>query len=422
MSVRAKRRRAPAALLPADAVKSQAASVFGERVAEVTGPLRPCVDATLAVLAEGLRIAASEGVSEVRIRRAPDVDAAIKSKHVFDPAAANSRAEHEIRRAASHGDVAYREAHEAYVAKVTRVFLKVQYFVDVGFCWVPVGKGLGVPADDAAADAEWRDDFAILHAHHLAIAGFRAELERDAFVELCGAFDGDGTHAFAEVSRAVAESEVARMLLRWRLRDAGYASRAHSGVAELVKEWHRKNHAARATNPTADVLSFRSEQFRAFQKPGALPAPGGVCFLVAHGEAGARLTEALGDGAEATAGFARADGKAASFEEYVEACVAAASSDAYESGFYSRRNATGANAAARTVPAMPEVIAAAGTASLRNLCAREKFQQARRDEGEAPTSPASPVSTPAGFNKTYTPSLSSMSSPASTPASSARGR
>ena len=422
MSVRAKRRRAPAALLPADAVKSQAASVFGERVAEVTGPLRPCVDATLAVLAEGLRIAASEGVSEVRIRRAPDVDAAIKSKHVFDPAAANSRAEHEIRRAASHGDVAYREAHEAYVAKVTRVFLKVQYFVDVGFCWVPVGKGLGVPADDAAADAEWRDDFAILHAHHLAIAGFRAELERDAFVELCGAFDGDGTHAFAEVSRAVAESEVARMLLRWRLRDAGYASRAHSGVAELVKEWHRKNHAARATNPTADVLSFRSEQFRAFQKPGLFPAPGGVCFLVAHGEAGARLTEALGDGAEAVAGFARADGKAASFEEYVEACVAAASSDAYESGFYSRRNATGANAAARTVPAMPEVIAAAGTASLRNLCAREKFQQARRDEGEAMMSPASPVSTPAGFNKTYTPSLSSMSSPASTPASSARGR
>ena len=422
MSVRAKRRRAPAALLPADAVKSQAASVFGERVAEVTGPLRPCVDATLAVLAEGLRIAASEGVSEVRIRRAPDVDAAIKSKHVFDPAAANSRAEHEIRRAASHGDVAYREAHEAYVAKVTRVFLKVEYFVDVGFCWVPVGKGLGVPADDAAADAEWRDDFAILHAHHLAIAGFRAELERDAFVELCGAFDGDGTHAFAEVSRAVAESEVARMLLRWRLRDAGYASRAHSGVAELVKEWHRKNHAARATNPTADVLSFRSEQFRAFQKPGLFPAPGGVCFLVAHGEAGARLTEALGDGAEAVAGFTRADGKAASFEEYVEACVAAASSDAYESGFYSRRNATGANAAARTVPAMPEVIAAAGTASLRNLCAREKFQQARRDEGEAPTSPASPVSTPAGFNKTYTPSLSSMSSPASTPASSARGR
>ena len=65
----------------------------------MTGPLRPCVDATLAVLAEGLRIAASEGVSEVRIRRAPDVDAAIKSKHVFDPAAANSRAEHEIRRA-----------------------------------------------------------------------------------------------------------------------------------------------------------------------------------------------------------------------------------------------------------------------------------------------------------------------------------
>jgi hypothetical protein len=74
------------------------------------------------------------------------------------------------------------------------------------------------------------------------------------------------------------------------------------------------------------------------------------------------------------------------------------------------------------VPANTEVIAAAGTASLRNLCAREKFQQARRDEGEAMMSPASPVSTPAGFNKTYTPSLSSMSSPASTPASSSRGR
>jgi hypothetical protein len=147
-----------------------------------------------------------------------------------------------------------------------------------------------------------------------------------------------------------------------------------------------------------------------------------VCFHVAHGAAGARLAKALGDGVEATAGFKRADKTAASFEEYVEACVAAASSDTYESGFYSRRNATGANAAARTVPANTEVIAAAGTASLRNLCAREKFQQARRDEGEAMMSPASPVSTPAGFNKTYTPSLSSMSSPASTPASSSRGR
>ena len=270
MSVRAKRRRAPAALLPADAVKSQAASVFGERVAEVTA-LRPCVDATLAVLARPAH--RPRRASPRCIRRAPDVDAAIKSKHVFDPAAANSRAEHEIRRAASHGDVAYREAHEAYVAKVTRVFLKVQYFVDVGFCWVPVGKGLGVPADDAAADAEWRDDFAILHAHHLAIAGFRAELERDAFVELCGAFDGDER---TPLRRSAARWRSPRWPGCWPLAPArrGYArartraSPSCQGVAP--QKPRRARHEPHRGRCSARNSSARSSSQARSPRPGAV--------------------------------------------------------------------------------------------------------------------------------------------------------
>jgi len=92
MSVRLKRRRAPASLLPAAASKDKAGTAWNERVREVADTLQPAVDTTIAVFAEGVRIAASEGVAEMRIRRAPDVELCVKSKHVWDPSSSNSRA------------------------------------------------------------------------------------------------------------------------------------------------------------------------------------------------------------------------------------------------------------------------------------------------------------------------------------------
>ena len=424
MSVRSKRRKDPASLLPATQLKDNASSVWNERVRDVVAPLEVPVDTTLAVIAEGLRLAASEGVYEIKIRRAPDVDAALKSKHVWDPDASNSRAEHELRRASSYGDTAYQEKHELYLHNVTRTLKKVEYFVDVGFCWIPVGAGLGVPSDANAEiyDSDYKNDFATLHKHHRAFAGFTPEVERDAFCEMASAFDGDTTHLFRDVDTCCSTSEFARMLLRWKLNGAGYASKAHSGMDSLVKEWHRKNHAARVLSPTADVLSFRSEEFKRFVKPGSHPSAGGVMLTVAHGEQGERLRKGLGDGIEDVAGFTKTDKTPSALVEYVEACVSHAALDTHESGFYARRGAVGANAMPRIIPTQPEVLQAAGTASLRNVIAREKFWQRRRNEGEVVLqSPASPVSTPAGFakTKTYTPS---SASPSITPSGSTNTR
>jgi hypothetical protein len=147
MSVRLKRRKDPAALLDATELTENAASVWSTRVQDVCVSLAAPVNTALAVIAEGLRLAASEGVYEIKIRRAPDVTEVLKSKHVWDPDLSNSRAEHELRRAASYGDTAYQEKHEKHVHSVTRTLGKVDYFVDVGFCWIPVGRGLGVPSD-----------------------------------------------------------------------------------------------------------------------------------------------------------------------------------------------------------------------------------------------------------------------------------
>mmetsp|Transcript_1405 Transcript_1405/g.4777 ORF Transcript_1405/g.4777 Transcript_1405/m.4777 type:complete len:80 (-) Transcript_1405:147-386(-) len=75
----------------------------------------------------------------------------------------------------------------------------------------------------------------------------------------------------------------------------------------------------------------------------------------------------------------------------------------------------------------PDIVHGAGTPSLRNLCAREKFWQRKRMEGEAvyeTQAPASPSSTPGGGSaRTKTAGASSgANSPSITPMGSTKSR
>ena len=126
------------------------------------------------------------------------------------------------------------------------------------------------------------------------------------------------------------------MLLRWKLHGLGYASRAYADVARLTHEFHKKNHATPGRLP-ADAAhaaaTFRSSAFRAFNHAAVVPGPGQPLLVVAHGEAGARLTRenvtlassaGLGGGGEAHEGFAQrtARRELAEYAEFVALAAA----------------------------------------------------------------------------------------------------
>jgi len=113
--------------------------------------------------------------------------------------------------------------------------------------------------------------------------------------------------------------------------------------------------------------------------------------------------------------------------EYVEAIVSRAAVDTYPDGFVARRTAIGQNSSARVMQVQPDIVHGAGTPSLRNLCAREKFWQRKRMEGEAvyeTQAPASPSSTPGGGSaRTKMAGASSgANSPSLTPMGSTKSR
>lgn len=408
MSARLKKQRAREAagaaqtLPPASSLRQDSLAVWNARLEEVLTPLEHAVDTTLVIIADALKLAAAEGMTIIRLRRAPDVDAVLRDKSVFDPEAAPSVGEHLLNMHQAHHDDA--RAHDAYVKnqkkyleRVASALAKTQFIVDLGFCWIPVGETL---RDDA--------DFEIFWSHHRAVAGFAAEAELDDYVALASNFDGEAVHN-AEDLDAVVGSDFARMNLRWRLHQAGYVSKAHAALSRTVDEFHRKNHARDAAAPGAEPSRFRSSAFRVFNVPGAAPPPGGVILAVAHGESGERLRATL-EGAEEVDGFLRADKTPRTFSEYAEYATLAAADAGRLRGtaFAVKRNAVGANAGPRQVPADAAVLTAAGTASLRNLCAREKFREHARSTGtEATTNAAASASPSAASTPAGTPAKSS---------------
>ena len=244
-------------------------ATWNAQLAEACQPLNPQVDTVLILLADAFKVAASEGIGQVRIRRAPDPDAILDNEPLWDPSLAANRAEHDVLSSAAHHDSkkahqAYLRAHEKYLERVRRALGLVEYVVDVGFCWIPVGRALR-DGDGNLSDAESAESaYATWWSHHRSIAGFPAETELDSFVALADLFDGDATHNAEDVD-AVLTSELGRMLLRWKLHGLGYASRAYADVARLTHEFHKKNHATPGRLP-ADAAhaaaTFRSSAFR----------------------------------------------------------------------------------------------------------------------------------------------------------------
>ena len=390
-------------------------ATWNAQLAEACQPLNPQVDTVLILLADAFKVAASEGIGQVRIRRAPDPDAILDNEPLWDPSLAANRAEHDVLSSAAHHDSkkahqAYLRAHEKYLERVRRALGLVEYVVDVGFCWIPVGRALR-DGDGNLSDAESAESaYATWWSHHRAVAGFPAETELDSFVALADLFDGDATHNAEDVD-AVLTSELGRMLLRWKLHGLGYASRAYADVARLTHEFHKKNHATPGRLP-ADAAhaaaTFRSSAFRAFNHAAFVPAPGQPLLVVAHGEAGARLARenvtlakqrgSPAAAAEAHEGFAREDGAARTFAEYAEFVALAAADPRSDlaTGYLVRRDIP--SGSARQVSADPKILHAAGSPGARNLCARAKFQRHRREAGAAPTALAAnpaPVSSSA---------------------------
>ena len=221
-------------------------------------------------------------------------------------------------------------------------------------------------------------------------------MDMDAFVALCDGFDGEVMHSWTLAGEAL-ESDLGRMFLRWRLRRAGYVSRAHTTLATTLYHLHQRNHervhlrgrlpdapgaakpvSADGKKPTS-LIEFRTTEFKRTH-----PEPGEPWLVVACGAAGRRLAGQL-RGAEET--FEEIEGPAgeergttgASFAAYVEATAESASNfncDAFPTTF------------GATLAVMPEVIRAAGRINANALRAREEAFRAERVAAAAETAGA----------------------------------
>ena len=359
-------------------------SPFGTRVSRRCSPLEAAVETTLVIIADALKLAAAEGMTVIHLRDPPDVDSILKD--LFDPEAAPSLNKHRLKMHHAHyndpsAHHAYVDNHEKYKERVKGILAKIQFMVDLDFCWIPVGETL---RDDA--------DFEIFWRHHGTIAGFAAEAELDDYVTLASNFDGEAVHNSNDLV-AVMSSDFATMNLRWRLDQAGYVSSGGTLLKQTVETFHRKNHARnKEKKDGAEPSRFRSSEFRALNI-WSIPNPKAeVFFTVAYGEGGERLRATL-KGTANVDGFLHANQTRRTFTEYVEYTTL----DAADTKWMQEKD--------NTIP--HATLQAAGTLSLRNLCAREKFMEHERSTGTetmtkasasasaSPSAAATPVRTPA---------------------------
>ena len=371
-------------LPPASSLRQDSLAVWNARLKEVLTPLEPAVETTLVIIADALKLAAAEGMTVIHLRDPPDVDSILKD--LFDPEAAPSLNKHRLKMHHAHyndpsAHHAYVDNHEKYKERVKGILAKIQFMVDLDFCWIPVGETL---CDDA--------DFEIFWRHHGTIAGFAAEAELDDYVTLASNFDGEAVHNSNDLV-AVMSSDFATMNLRWRLDQAGYVSSGGTLLKQTVETFHRKNHARnKEKKDGAEPSRFRSSEFRALNI-WSIPNPKAeVFFTVAYGEGGERLRATL-KGTANVDGFLHANQTRRTFTEYVEYTTL----DAADTKWMQEKD--------NTIP--HATLQAAGTLSLRNLCAREKFMEHERSTGTetttkasasasaSPSAAATPVRTPA---------------------------
>ena len=328
-------------LRPAGDVVDAALASWEARTNAVLAPMSASIDTALKIITHALKLASDQGYCEIKIRSTPLTGQARQDNHTFQ--------------------------QTKQLPAVLSMMARVDFVVDLGFAWVPVGASLT------------REDAKGFWIHHRAISGHPAEMDMDAFVALCDGFDGEVMHSWTLAGEAL-ESDLGRMFLRWRLRRAGYVSRAHHPRDDALPPSPAQPRArppARATpgrsrrrqavsadgkKPTS-LIEFRTTEFKRTH-----PEPGEPWLVVACGAAGRRLAGQL-RGAEET--FEEIEGPAgeergttgASFAAYVEATAESASNfncDAFPTTF------------GATLAVMPEVIRAAGRINANALCARKK--------------------------------------------------
>ena len=124
---------------------------------------------------------------------------------------------------------------EEYVTAMSEfetVWRQMTFIVDLGFCWIPVGKGLT------------EVQYAEFYSFHEAIAGRPCEIEQDAYMAMTTTFDyQEEVLLNFQHLRQVVLLNVGRLNLRWQLHQAGYVCTisktisGHDGAASKYDAW-----------------------------------------------------------------------------------------------------------------------------------------------------------------------------------------
>eukprot|EP01043_Picozoa_sp_COSAG02_P006512 COSAG02_NODE_186_length_30414_cov_24.815372_13_plen_384_part_00 len=192
---------------PADDMRAVAMRAWGERATALLAPLEPAINTTLAIMHQGLTLAAAEGSMKIRI---------VPSSPTARPPPPAA----------------------------------VDYSMGWGSCQVPVGKGL---TEELVAKfrANFQQQQHQQRQNHQAVYGALTghaiapvavdDCSEEQLQSYAATFDGDTLHAAEDLWR-VLRSPVGFLSLRWRLHEAGYATRVelNSKTQDEYRGVHQK--------------------------------------------------------------------------------------------------------------------------------------------------------------------------------------
>jgi hypothetical protein len=201
--------------------------VWEEHIREVLVSLEPLLDTARMIVQHCLTLVAAEGIQAFSIRPRMDIyDHGVRTGllrsqdmpqrwrgEVCDPFAKLARERRQTQSDTSLTkhvkNLHFSQEIITAVTEFETVWQRVTYIVDLGFCWIPVGKGL--------TEAQYTE----FHSFHEAIAGRPCEIEQDLYMAMTTSFDEEVLHSL-HLTR-VLSTRVGRMQLRWQLNQAGYA-------------------------------------------------------------------------------------------------------------------------------------------------------------------------------------------------------
>jgi hypothetical protein len=193
-----------------DSMQVVAMRVWQERLDMLLGPLDSAINTTLAILQQGLVLAAAEG--SMRIAIVPS--ALAQCNQQCEQNYQQHQAHHQAQYGYDYQGQQYQQQRTQCTQRCsTASNLPVEYIVDIGSCKIPIGRKL----TEAGATQYRSSGRAQGKANDI---GSCSEEQLLQYVE---AFDADTLHSFEDLQR-VQLSEVARLNLRWRLHEAGYTT------------------------------------------------------------------------------------------------------------------------------------------------------------------------------------------------------